>query len=285
MKTINFGLRHRKQFGFTLIELLVVIATIAVLACLLLPALAQTSRRALRIQCFNNLKLINLSFHVWEGDYGGKYPMAVSTANGGAMENIFSQLGGNAPAGYGLTNVFCVMSNKLGTPKILHCPADVSPATAPGDTLGSGMISGSTICSVTTNWAGFGPGNLSYFVSGNTTDKYPKMILLGDRNIGTMLANGQPIPAGSPAGRMNMVNGAYVNGAIPGMNPQPHIAPDFPAWYWTDLDIHQDAGNLAMADGSAQQTSVNAVSQALSDTLKAWAVQGRVYNNIILNMP
>src|ERR1035438_4000193 len=125
MKTINSGANNRKRFGFTLIELLVVIATIAVLATLLLPALAQTSRRALRIQCFNNLKLINLSFHVWEGDYSGKFPMAVSTANGGAMENICSQSGGNAPAGYGLTNVFCVMSNKLGTPKILHWPRDV----------------------------------------------------------------------------------------------------------------------------------------------------------------
>jgi prepilin-type N-terminal cleavage/methylation domain-containing protein len=285
MKTINSGANNRKRFGFTLIELLVVIATIAVLATLLLPALAQTSRRALRIQCFNNLKIVNLSFHVWEGDYGGKYPMAVSTANGGAMENICSQLGGNTPAGYGLTNVFCVMSNKLGTPKILHCPADFSPATAPFDTPGSHTISGSTICSMATNWGGFGPGNLSYFVSGNTTDKYPKMILLGDRNIGTTTASGQPIPTGSGAGSMNMVNGAYASAPIPGMNPQPGFPGNFPAWTWTDLDIHQDAGNLGMADGSAQQTSVNAVSQALNVTLAAWAIQGRIYNNIILNMP
>ena len=285
MKAINSSVSSRKQFGFTLIELLVVIATIAVLATLLLPALAQTSKRALRMQCINNLKLINLSFHVWEGDYGGKYPMAVSTTNGGAMENICSQSGNNAPAGYGVTNVFCVMSNKLGTPKILHCPADVSPATAPGDTPGFGTISGSTICNVASNWGGFGPGNMSYFVSGNTTDKYPKMILLGDRNIGSKLASGQPIPAGSAAFQMNMVNGAYVNGPIPGMNPQPIMMGNFPAWTWTDLDIHQDAGNLGMADGSAQQTSLNAVEQALSDTLKAWAVQGRLYNNISLNMP
>ena len=285
MKTINFDLKCRRRRGFTLIELLVVIATIAVLACLLLPALAQTSRRALRIQCINNLKLINLSFHVWEGDYGGKYPMAVSTANGGAMENICSQSGGNAPAGYGLTNVFCVMSNKLGTPKILHCPADVSPATAPGDTSGSGTISGSAICSVATNWAGFGPRNLSYFVSGNTTDKYPKMVLIGDRNIGTTIASGQPIPFGSPAGRMNIVNGAYCNGPIPGMTPQPHLVANFPAWCWTDLDIHQDAGNLGMADGSVQQASLNAVEQALADTVNAWGSQGRMYQNIILNMP
>ncbi len=285
MKTVKFCASHRKQFGFTLIELLVVIATIAVLATLILPALAQTSKRALRIQCFNNLKFIGLSFHVWEGDYGGKYPMAVSTSNGGAMENICSQSGNNAPAGYGVTNVFCVMSNKLGTPKILHCPADVSPATAPGDTPGYHSILGSTISSVATNWAGFGPGNLSYFVSGNTTDKYPKMILLGDSNIGSMLADGMPIPSGSGAGSMNMQNGAYSNGPIPGMSPQPYMTFNFPNWTWTDLDIHQDAGNLGMADGSAQQTSVNAVEQALRDTFNAWASQGNAYHNVILNMP
>jgi prepilin-type N-terminal cleavage/methylation domain-containing protein len=285
MKTINFDLKCRRRRGFTLIELLVVIATIAVLATLLLPALAQTSRKAPRTQCLNNLKLINLSFHIWEGDHDGTFPMAVSTFTGGAMENICSQIGNNAPFGYGVTNVFCVMSNKLGTPKILHCPADVSPATAPTDTPGSQTISGSTICSVATNWAGFGPGNLSYFVSGNTSDKYPKMILLGDRNIGTTTASGQPIPFGSPAGQMNMQNGAYSSGAIPGMSPQPHIMQNYPAWTWTDLDIHQDAGNLGMADGSAQQASLNAVEQALADTVNAWGSQGRMYQNIILNMP
>ena len=91
MKTMDSSVSFRKQFGFTLIELLVVIATVAVLVCLLLPALAQSSKRALRIQCLNNLKFINLSFHVWEGNHGDRYPTAVSTANWGAQEYIFTQ--------------------------------------------------------------------------------------------------------------------------------------------------------------------------------------------------
>jgi prepilin-type processing-associated H-X9-DG protein len=111
------------------------------------------------------------------------------------------------------------------------------------------------------------------------------MVLLGDRNIGSTIAGGQPIPKGSGAVSMNMVNGAYSNGAIPGMNPQPGFPGNFPNWTWTDLDIHQDAGNLGMADGSAQQASLQNVEDVFNDTEQAWAMQGRLYANILLNMP
>jgi prepilin-type N-terminal cleavage/methylation domain-containing protein len=293
MKTMNFGLRHRKQFGFTLIELLVVIATIAVLACLLLPALAQTSKRALRTQCINNLKLINLSFHVWEGDYGGKYPTAVSTAIGGAMENICTQthgnVGGNAPAGYGVTNVFCVMSNRLGTPKYLHCPADISRTASDADPVSSGSTATTSLTAtgpiafVATNWGGFGLANLSYFVEGNASDKFPGMTLTGDRNIGSKYKN-QNIIGGNmgavPADYMNMMHGPFSNVPIAGMAPQPGIYTGFQvaAWSWTDTDIHQDCGNLGMADGSAQQTSLTVLLSALKANVSA-------QKDTILNMP
>jgi prepilin-type processing-associated H-X9-DG protein len=275
MKNINFGASHRKQFGFTFIELLVVNATIAVLVCLLLPALAQTSRRALRTQCLNNLKLINLSFHLWEGDHADLYPMAVSTANGGAQENIYSAFSA-APNGYGVTNVFCVMSNELNTPKVLYCPSDLSPATGPNDTPGYGVPITGPVCSVATNWSVFGAGNLSYFVDGDASDNFPKMILTGDRNWGSTGGS-----AGVPATSMNMLNGGYANSVgtlVSGKFVKPGI------WQWTDADIHQDSGNLGMADGSVQQSSLGSLQKAIADTLNGWPLPAG-NKHIIVNMP
>jgi prepilin-type processing-associated H-X9-DG protein len=64
------------------------------------------------------------------------------------------------------------------------------------------------------------------------------------------------------------------------MNPQPGIYPGFQvaAWAWTDKDIHQGAGNLGMADGSTQQTSLNNLQTALKGNASATKFT-------ILNMP
>ena len=114
----------KQKKAFTLIELLVVIAIIAILAALLLPALAAAKRKAQRINCVSNLKQVGIAFRLWEGDNNDRYPQAVSTLYNGAQEKLYTSAGGAATAGYGLTNVFVVMSNELSTPKILYCPSD-----------------------------------------------------------------------------------------------------------------------------------------------------------------
>jgi len=260
--------------AFTLIELLVVIAIIAILAALLLPALAKAKRAARRAQCVTNIKQIGLSFKVWEGDHGDKYPTALSTASWGAMENIYNQ-NSSATAGYGVTNVFCVMSNELSTPKVLHCPADVSQTSNPTD---SGKPTG-PVASAATNWAGFGPQGLSYFVCGDASDKHPKMILVGDRNIGCTigLKTSDTTDYGVlPADSMNMVNHGYCN-----TTGQLGATVKALGWAWMDPDLHMDSGNLGLADGSASQSTLKGLMLAITDTMNGIPA----YPKIILNMP
>jgi prepilin-type processing-associated H-X9-DG protein len=157
----------QRSHALTWVEMLVIIAVLVVLAAMLLPVNNGSRRKAMRIDCVNNLKQIGLSDRLWEGDHGGKYPMAISVTNGGSIE-----LNGEANA----LLSFVVMSNQLSTPKILHCPADTTGLAAAN--FSSGLSS----------------RNVSYFVGLDANENDPQTLLSGDDNFEI---GGVPVKSGS----------------------------------------------------------------------------------------
>jgi type II secretory pathway pseudopilin PulG len=156
--------RSQDAEAFTRVELIVVVGVIALMAALVVAGIPRAKQKARRIQCTENLKQLGLAYSTWAIDNATESSTQASTNREGAP--------GPLPSGEAF-RYFQVMSNIVGSPKVLVCPADTRvPA------------------------ADFGPGfsntNLSYFARLDAEETSPQTFLYGDRN----LTNGLPIQEG-----------------------------------------------------------------------------------------
>jgi prepilin-type N-terminal cleavage/methylation domain-containing protein/prepilin-type processing-associated H-X9-DG protein len=258
-------MRHtRKQTtAFTLTELMVVIAVSAILSAVSLAAVTATGSKAQRLACMNNLKQVGLAFHTWSTAHSGRMPMAVPVLEGGDSEDVgvrvvaATQRVSNPTTGAymggsrGVSMMFLCMSNELGAPKVLFCPAEYETSYRQAATTFSGTGDGTANSNPFTNDL-----NISYFIGVDAQETTPRMLLSGDHNLG---GDGNP-----PSTAYCYQWSASLSGGSPyiwtGTNWTADRGPAFMR------NQHNQQGNVAMADGSVEWFNRSQLQDALKNS-------------------
>jgi hypothetical protein len=160
--------------------------------------------------------------------------------------------GQQAEATNNLFALYCTISNELGSPRILRCPSDSPPPA--------------TISHAWSNGYALGPKSAaipSYFVGLAASEDEPQSLLAGDRNLTIRSAGLDFVTAGN-YNRITIVSSNDL--AIPRTN----------SVGWT-AQIHVDAGNVLLGDGSVQQLSEGRLRNQLHDSFPTNNQQFRLF--------
>lgn len=217
----------RRQ-AFTLLEAVVVLGLIVILAGMISPGMGGTKMKASRIKCASNLKQVALAFKVFANDNDGLFPFQLpAVTNAGLDRRAWTQ--------------FLVLSNELGSAKILWCPGD-KPWRSAATNFGWGAASSPQNLVTMQNNA------VSYFIGVGARTNQNNAILLGDCNV----AASRSAPLYSSR------------------SGDPFVSVPTTATWSTNSGHHDWAGNYALADGSVQQVTESGLRAQLSRAEKEY---------------